>query len=215
MKAKTIIQKLMKIYPSELWDFKKLEDPFECLVWTILSQQTTSKNAEVAFEQLWKKFNNIQKLASANRTEVSKLIYTAGLSAQKSNYLIKSSREILKKYDGGLKAVLKKPETEARKELMVLPGVGLKTADVILCFAGGRDTIPVDTHVFIVSRRLGLASGKTVSKVKAELEAVIPPKLRRFGHLLLIQLGRDYCKARNPKCSICPVNKFCTYYQGI
>ena len=189
---------------------KDPENKFLLLVRIVLSQNTNDRNSFAAYNRLVSKFRTPKQIADADLGEIQELIRVGGLYKEKSKRLKEISRVVLKKYSGNIGAVLKKPIDEARKELLSLPGVGFKTADVVLAFGAGRDVFPVDTHVFRVSKRLGFAKKKDDYEiVKAKLEMVTPAGERIAGHMLLIQLGRSYCRARNPLHSECPINHFC------
>jgi len=186
------------------------DDPFLLLVGTILSQNTNDRNSLAAYSRLTSKFKTPEQIASASLDEIKELIKIGGLYQEKSKRLKKISELVLKKYGGNINSILKKPVGEARKELLSLPGVGYKTADVVLAFGAGHDIFPVDTHVFRVSKRLGFVEKKNrYENVKTKLEMITPAGRRIEGHILLIQLGRNYCRARNPRHAECPVNRFC------
>ena len=183
---------------------------FLLLVKIVLSQNTNDRNSFAAYDRLISKFRTPEQIVGANLDEIQELIRVGGLYKEKSKRLKEISRVVLEKYGGNIGSVLKKPIDEARNELLSLPGVGFKTADVVLAFGAGRGVFPVDTHVFRVSKRLGFAKKKDDhEQVKNKLEAVTPPDRRIAGHILLIQLGRRYCRARNPLHSECPINRFC------
>ncbi len=193
----------------ELWG-RYTDDPFLLLVGTVLSQNTNWRNTRTAYSCLTAKFRTPKQLANANVKDIKELIRPAGLYREKSKRLREISRAVLEKYGGDLRKVLRKPADEARKELLSLSGVGYKTADVVLAFGAGRDVLPVDTHVFRISKRLGFASPKDDhEQVRVKLEKVAPAGRRSQAHMLLIQLGRRYCRARNPIHEECPINDLC------
>jgi len=184
--------------------------PYEVLVRTVLSQHTNDRNSGLASTALLKKIKGWKALARADVKEIRRLIRPAGLQREKARHLKAIAQDVLDRYDGRLEKVLKKPVNAARSELLSLPGVGYKTADVVLAFAAGRDVTAVDTHVFRVSKRLGFALKEdNHEKVKTELEKFIPAGRRIEAHLLIIQLGREYCRAISPLHEKCPVNKLC------
>jgi endonuclease-3 len=186
------------------------DDPFLLLVGTVLSQNTNWRNTRTAYGRLTAKFQTPEELAAADTHDIQELIRPAGLYREKSKRLKEISRSILERYDGNLRAVLKRPVEEAREELLSLPGVGYKTADVVLAFGAGRDVLPVDTHVFRISKRLGFASPKdNHEQVRVKLEKITPKGRRAQAHMFLIQLGRRYCRARNPLHETCPINSLC------
>ena len=186
------------------------DDPFLLLVGTVLSQNTNDRNSFAAYRSLISKFKTPEQIANADVSQIQRLIKRAGLYRIKSKRLKDISREVLRKYGGNLRSVLRKPFEKARGELLSLPGVGFKTADVVLAFGARRDVFPVDTHVFRVSKRLGFAKKKDgYEEVRKQLEMVTPAGRRTEGHMLLIRLGRKYCRARNPLHAECPVNRLC------
>jgi endonuclease-3 len=186
------------------------DDPFLLLLGTVLSQNTNWRNTRTAYNRLTAKFRTPKQLAMADEHEIRELIRPAGLFRMKSKRLKDISRVISEKYGGNLGLVLSMPHEKARQELLSLPGVGYKTADVVLAFGAGRDVLPVDTHVFRISKRLGFASPKDDhEQVRAKLEKVTHVGRRSHAHMFLIQLGRRYCRARNPLHEICPINDLC------
>lgn len=177
--------------------------PFELLVAAILSAQCTDKQVNRITAGLFKKYNTPQAFAGLSLDELAEEIKGCGLYRNKSKYIIEASREILNKH-GGLV-----PRT--REELEALPGVGRKTAGVILGVAYGGAALPVDTHVFRVARRLGLSEAREPGKVEDDLAACVRPRDRMFMHHLLIAHGRTVCSARKPACRQCCLIDLCPY----
>lgn len=193
----------------ELWEYQS-KNPFEVLVQTVLSQNTNWRNTRLAFDRLVQKFKKPQQLARADPKEIQRLIQPAGLHKMKSMQLKQIAQIVCEKYGGDLQKIIRKPIEEARRELLTLPGVGYKTADCVLLFAGKRDVLPIDTHIFRVAERLGFTSaGDDYEEVKSRLEALVPRGRRGETHILLIQHGRRYCRARAPLCKDCPINDLC------
>ena len=186
-------------------------DPFETLVVTIISQNTADRNTERAFENLSKHFEvTPQALSKAETSKLEACLHIGGLYKNKAKTIQTVSKIILEKFQGSLKPVLSLPLEEARKTLTELPGIGPKTADVVLLFAANQPTIPVDTHVNRVSKRLGLAPANGgYEEVRLSLQSLFDPKDYLAVHLLFIAHGRRYCKARQPLCPECPVNAYC------
>jgi len=171
---------------------------FRTLIRTVLSQATADRNTNRAFRSLSEKFSITPKaLANADMEEIKEAIRVAGLYTNKARVIKNLSHMLLEQFDGSLEFIYSLPLEEARSKLMSLPGVGPKTADVVLLFCAGRPVIPVDTHVKRVSGRLGL------TPQRSNPQEYLPV------HLLLISLGRKYCKARKPLCNQCPVNTLC------
>lgn len=186
------------------------ESPFLVLVRTVLSQNTNRLNAKRAFENLTSKYVDPSDFVGAEIGELEDLIRPAGLYKSKSRHLKKIAEIVLDRYDGDLGKVLDRPTEKARGELLEMPGVGPKTADCVLLFAGDRDVLPVDTHVNRTAKRLGLVNlGKGSEGVKTRLEAIIPENERGKAHLLFIELGREFCKAPSPACEACPIAELC------
>jgi len=184
---------------------------FGSLIRIILSQNTNFRNEDSAYKTLDRKIGvNPETLASASIDDVMDSIRSAGLQRNKAPRIIELARIVLEKYRGDLSSLLKKNYDEAREELMTLPGVGMKTADVFLLFQGNKAVIPIDTHIFRISRRLGFApKTSNYDKVRRALEEVFRPEDYLDVHLLLIQLGREVCTARKAKCIICPLADIC------
>ena len=193
----------------ELWR-RYTDDPFLLLVGTVLSQNTNWRNTRAAYNRLIAKFRTPEQLARAEVRAIPKLIKPAGLYRMKSRHLNELARIVLEQYHGDLSTLLRKPPEEARRELLSLSGIGYKTADVLLVFGAGRDVLPIDTHIFRISKRLGFAPHKAnYEEVKSDLEELTPSGRRGEPHVLLIQHGRHYCLARNPLCGKCPINDLC------
>jgi endonuclease-3 len=210
VQAGTILQVLKEALamPSMV---KSKADPFETLVVTIISQNTADRNTAVAYENLSKQTEiNPEVLAKADASQIEECIKVGGLFKSKTRTIQAASRIILERFGGSLAPVLSLPLDEARKTLMGMPGVGPKTADVVLLFSVGQPTIPVDTHVNRVSKRLGFApQNGNYEDVRKSLQSLFSPKEYLFVHLLLIAHGRQYCKAHKPSCLQCPVNIYC------
>ncbi|MGC8962098.1 MAG: endonuclease III domain-containing protein [Candidatus Bathyarchaeia archaeon] len=167
-------------------------DAFHLLVATMLSQNTNWRNVERALNNLEAHlFLKPEAFIEAGSGKLEALIRPAGLHRVKAVKLVEASRFVEERLHGDLDGVLKLPLGEARRILMEIPGVGPKTADVLLAFAGGMDVLPVDTHIERVSKRLGLVrEGAGYEEVKAGLEMLIPAPERRRMHLALIEFGR-------------------------
>lgn len=197
------------------WPPGELHDPFENLVLTVLSQNTNDRNSMRAYRALSKRFRiTPSALVSASVDDIKDAIRPGGLYNVKARRIKEIARIVLEEFDGDLTKVLGLPQEEARKKLRELPGVGDKTADVLLAFCGRGDVIPIDTHLNRVSKRLGLVPLKAgYAEVQEALNRVIPVGKRLRGHVLLIMLGREYCKARGPRCHECPLVVLCAHGQ--
>jgi endonuclease-3 len=190
---------------------KTNSDPYKTLIVTILSQNTSDTSTERAFQNLCKRFEiTPQALSEVQTSKIEECIKAAGLSKNKTKTIQTVSKIILEKFHGSLESILSLPLEEARNALIELPGIGFKTADVVLLFSAKQPTIPVDTHVNRVSKRLGLAPvDSDYEDVRRHIQAKFESKDYLTVHLLLIALGRKYCKARKPLCPICPVTLVC------
>lgn len=177
--------------------------PFELLVAAILSAQCTDKQVNRITARLFEKYNTPHDFAALTPEELGEEIKGCGLYRNKSKFIVESSREIIKVHGGRV------PMT--RGELEALPGVGRKTAGVVIGVAYGGSALPVDTHVFRVARRLGLSAARDPVKVEADLAACILPEQRMPFHHRLIAHGREICTARKPACHQCCLKDYCNY----
>ena len=209
-KATKILNLLQNNFSIPEWA-RSQTTPFQVLIRTVLSQATASRNTARAFENLSRKFSiTPQALVEADVKEIEKAIRVAGLYRKKSKVIKNISRAILEQFKGSLDFIYTSPLEEARKKLLTIPGVGPKTADVTLLFCAKKPTIPIDTHVNRVSKRLGLAPPKgDYEETRKSLQLLYQPEDYLAVHLLLIALGRRYCRARKPLCKLCPVNELC------
>jgi len=190
--------------------------PFEALVSTILSQSTTVGNERRGMDGLRKAFGTVtpDALAEAPIRRIERAIWHAGLSRQKAGRIRDVARIVRGRWGGSLDGVLRRRTEAARADLVSLPGVGPKTADVVLAMAGGHPTFPVDTHVDRIARRWGLVPRTDYEATRAALEAWTPPGKRKAWHLAMIAHGRTLCKARRPRCAECPVARDCDWYRA-
>jgi endonuclease-3 len=209
-RAEKILRTLQKTFTSPKWTTSD-RAPFKTLIVTIISQNTAGKNTAKAFENLSNQFEITPKaLANAETNKIEECLKVAGLYRNKAKTIKQVSKTIMKKFPGDLTQVLSMPFEEARKALLQLSGVGPKTADVVLLFCADKPTIPVDTHVNRVSKRLDLATKNGgYEAIRKSLQKLYDPKDYLSIHILLISLGRTHCKARNPLCNQCPVNMLC------
>jgi endonuclease-3 len=209
-RAENILRTLKKTFTMPKW-ITTTSDPFQTLIITIISQNTADRNTTKAFEDLSNKFKiQPEVLANAKTNQIEQCLKVAGLYRNKAKTIKQVSKIILNRYDGNLRPILLLPLEKARETLLQLPGVGPKTADVVLLFCAQKPTLPVDTHVNRVSKRLDLAPVQgSYETVRASLQTLYDPKDFLAVHVLLIQLGRKYCKARNPLCTQCPVTNLC------
>ncbi|MBQ7924453.1 MAG: endonuclease III [Clostridia bacterium] len=181
----------------------KYTSPYELLVAVVLSAQCTDERVNKVTAVLFEKYNTPQKMLTLTQTQLEKYIFSCGFYRMKAEHILSASRDILDKYNGEV------PDTI--EELTSLAGVGKKTANVVYSVAFGGDAIAVDTHVFRVSNRLGLAKGNTPLKVESGLEKAIPKQDWSEAHHWLIWHGRKVCHSRKPDCENCTLASVCDY----
>jgi len=191
---------LAQTYPNAVTALR-YRDPFELLVAVILSAQSTDARVNMTTPTLFKKYPTPQKLAAAREEDVQKIIRSCGFFRMKSKNIIAAARKLVEEHGGSVPA--------DREALQALPGVGRKTASVVLSVAFQDAAIAVDTHVFRVAHRLGLTLGKTPRDVEIDLQAIVPRENWRHAHHWLILHGRAICKAPVPRCPQCPVRTLC------
>lgn len=180
--------------------------PFELLVATILSAQSTDVRVNMVTPTLFEKYPTAFEMSTVSEEILAKEINSIGLYRNKSKNIINASKMLVEKYDGNVPA--------DRELLQELPGVGRKTANVVLCNAFHIPAFAVDTHVYRVSQRLGFAKHKNVEGVEKQLMQVIPPELWCDSHHLFIWHGRKICKAQRPLCNECCVKELCPYFDS-
>jgi endonuclease-3 len=180
------------------------DSPFHLLIAVILSAQCTDRRVNMVVPPLFERFPEPADLAAASFDDVYPLIKSVSYPNSKANHLIGMARKLVSDFGSEVPSDI--------DELMSLPGVGRKTANVIASIVYDKPVIAVDTHVFRVSHRLGLSDGKTVEAVGKELEKHIPENQRARAHHWLILHGRYTCTARNPKCAECPLRDWCREY---
>ena len=181
----------------------EFSNPYTLLVAVVLSAQATDASVNICTRELFKRVSNPEDMVELGEEACRDAIKTIGLFNTKAKNVIALSEALIRDHGGEV------PRT--REELQKLPGVGRKTANVVLNTAFGEETFAVDTHVFRVSNRTGLAPGKTVDEVEGKLEKIVPQPFRRDAHHWLILHGRYTCKARTPECWRCPVADLCRY----
>ncbi|ARM75731.1 endonuclease III domain-containing protein [Acidianus manzaensis] len=219
--GKEILERLKKVYKEKPEDYVaydvwlKFKDPFRVLIATLLSQNSTDKGTYKAFYNLENTVGVIpEKLANARIEDISKAIHNIGIYFIKSKRIKEISKIIVEKYGGNLNNIIDKPVDEARKELTSLPGIGEKTADVVLLTCKNYPLFPVDTHIKRISGRLGIAKGNYAS-ISSELMKLFDKNDYLLAHHLLIAHGRQTCKAKNPSCNSCVLNDCCEYYDRV
>lgn len=206
---KRMLQRILHRFPARNWTGSATS--FETLVGTILSQNTNDLNRDKAMSMLRTKFQIAPDVLSrAPIEDLIECIKPAGLYRVKAPRIKEVSRIVVEKFGGDLDSILKRPLSEARSVLMEFPGVGYKTADILLAFVAGHAIVPVDTHVMRVAKRLGTVQKRAgYEQTRLTLETLVSEKRRVRMHLSLIRFGREICKAPRPLCPTCPVNRTC------
>ena len=195
--AAQVMDALAKLYPDARPELN-FSNPFETLIATILSAQCTDKRVNVCTAKLFPLYPDAHAMAKLTPEELEPYIKECGLYRNKAKNIVAACRALVEQYDGVVPI--------DRKRLMALPGVGQKTAGVVLMAAFGDPQIPVDTHVFRVSRRIGLADADTPEKVEVQLQKLLERDNWIYAHHLLIWHGRRVCHAQRPDCENCPLN---------
>ncbi|GAB6705116.1 endonuclease III [Streptococcus uberis] len=208
--GKVRLKKIMAIIADMFPEAKgelEWEQPYQLLIAVILSAQTTDKAVNKVTPFLWAKYPNLEDLASANLTDVELILKSIGLYKTKARNIIKTAQILVDNYNGQV------PKTH--KELETLPGVGRKTANVVLGEVYAIPGIAVDTHVSRVAKRLNISSQDAdVKEIEADLMQKIPKKDWVISHHRLIFFGRYHCLAKNPKCEVCSLQSYCLYYKN-
>ena len=183
----------------------RFSTPYELLVAVVLSAQCTDERVNKVTAELFKEYSTPEKMVTLSQEELEKYIFSCGFYRDKARHILEASRDILEKFSGEVPRTI--------EQLMSLAGVGKKTANVVYAVAFGGDAIAVDTHVFRVSNRLGLAKGKTPLQVEAGLQKAIPKSDWSKAHHQLIWHGRKICHSQKPACGECPLSPFCDFYK--
>jgi len=204
-RARKILQKLEEAYPEARTELRH-RDPFELLVATVLSAQATDKSVNQATPALFERFPDPAALAAAEAEEVEPYIKSIGLYRTKARNLVALARKLVAEHGGRV--------PRDKRALMELPGVGWKTATVVLGAAFGVPGIAVDTHLTRLARRLCLSAARTPERIGAELEELFPREKWVFVHHALILHGRYVCTARKPKCDNCVLAEYCPNRQN-
>lgn len=201
-------------WPADMYPEDLSTNPFKHVIITVLSQNTSEVNCIRAYKGLAAKFEiTPEALARADQEELKEAIRSGGLYNVKSKRIKQLSKAVLEKFGGDLKSVLSLPKEEAKKKLMELPGIGNKTADVLLTVTYSyREVIPVDTHYDRLAKRLGLVKQNAkYDEIQKALIDFIPKQKRDRVAGLLWLLAKHTCRAQNPKCYECPISPLCAY----
>ncbi len=179
---------------------------YELLVAVVLSAQCTDARVNIVTRELFKEYNTPEKMLTLSQEGLERYIFSCGFYRNKAAHILSASRDIVERFAGEVPSTI--------EELMSLAGVGKKTANVVYSVWFGGAAIAVDTHVFRVSNRLGLAKGDTPEKVEMGLMKVIPKSDWARAHHWLIYHGRQICHSQKPACGACPLQAVCDYYKG-
>ena len=196
---------LSEMYPDAKPELN-YKTAYELLIAVILSAQCTDKRVNIITENLFKNYNTAKKMIHLTEEELGELIKSAGLYKNKSKNILKASRMIIEEYGGEV--------PNSRESLEKLPGVGRKTASVVLSVWFDTPAIAVDTHVFRVSNRIGIVNAKTINLTEKQLMETISIDLWSKAHHWFIFHGRRLCKARKPLCEKCNLNEICIFYKN-
>jgi endonuclease-3 len=201
-KRRTLFERLRSANPHPTTELA-YATPFELLVSVVLSAQATDKSVNAATEKLYRAANTPEAVLALGERGLIAYIKTIGLYRSKAKHIIETCRLLIERHGGEV--------PQSREALEALPGVGRKTANVILNTAFGQPTIAVDTHIFRVANRTGLAPGEDVREVEDKLVKVVPGEFLKDAHHWLILHGRYVCKARKPDCPECVIRDVCGY----
>ncbi|HET8739822.1 MAG TPA: endonuclease III [Acidimicrobiia bacterium] len=201
-KARAVLNRLMRRYP-EMGTALKYENPWQLLVVTVLSAQTTDENVNRVAPTLFARYPTPEDLAEADPEEVERIIYSTGFYRQKAKAIVSLSQDLVEKHNGEVPMDL--------DALTKLRGVGRKTASVVLAEVWKLPAIAVDTHVKRVAGRLGLTNNTLPAKIEQDLMALYPPEKWAGISMRFIQFGRDTCHARNPDCGNCELFDLCVW----
>ncbi len=202
--ADKVIELLAKTYPDAMPQLE-FGSTYQLLVAVILSAQCTDKRVNIVTKELFKDYPTAEKMTEISQDELEKIIKPCGLYRSKAAHILSATKDILEKFDGQVPSTV--------ESLQTLAGVGRKTANVVYAVAFNGAAIAVDTHVFRVSNRIGLATANDVLNTEKQLNGLIDRDLWSKAHHYLIFHGRQICSARNPKCQICPVSALCRFYR--
>ena len=200
-----IISILKERYPAALCALQYEKD-YELMIAVRLSAQCTDARVNLVTPALFERFPTLDSFADADVAEVEKLVHSCGFYKHKARDIVLACQMLREKYD--------RKVPDSMEELLKLPGVGRKTANLLLGDIYGQPAVVCDTHCIRIANRLGLAKGKEPEKVETQLRAVLPPEeSSAFCHRIVL-FGRDTCTARNPKCADCPLRPYCKEFSG-
>lgn len=204
-KIKFIYDTLKEKFPSPSCELK-FKNNYELLISVILSAQCTDKRVNLVTPKLFKAYPTVFDITKAKQKDLEEIIRPCGFFHNKAKNIIGACKDISEKFNGEI--------PNDYESLLSLSGVGRKTANVVLSVGFGKDAIAVDTHVYRVSKRLGLAKENTPEKVEKELQKVLPQNLWSEMHFLMVLFGRYWCKSQKPLCDDCKFKEICVYYKN-
>jgi endonuclease III len=200
-KVMRILERKFPISTTTLNKMRQHSTPFKILISCLLSLRTQDKNTEIASKKLFAVADTPKKILNLPLKKLEKLIYSSGYYRNKAKTIKHVSKVLLEDFDG------KVPKT--REELMSIKGIGPKTANIVLAFAYGKKVLPIDTHCHRIPNRLGWVKTKTPEQTEAELNQILPKKYWTEFNSIFVQFGKTICVPISPKCSTCPINKYC------
>lgn len=205
IKFKEIMEKLKEIYPSTekttLNRMRTKPDPFKVLISCLLSLRARDENTEKVSKQLYEVADTPEQIVKIPVEKLEKLIFSSGHYKKKARVLQSVSNDLIQRFNS------KVPDN--KESLLSIKGVGPKTANIVLAFAYGKNVLPIDTHCHRIPNRLGWVQTKTPEQTEKELEKVLPIKYWQEFNAIFVQFGQTLCQPISPKCSECPINKYC------
>ncbi len=204
-KLRALLLEIIEAYgTADLPDHVR-EDPFHVLIGCILSQRTRDETTDAAYRRLFSRFSGPEDLARADPTEIEKLIYPVGFYRNKAKTIVKAARFILEEFGGRV--------PDRFEDLLKIPGIGRKCANIVLAYAFGKPAIPVDTHVYRVAKRLGIVpADATPADVEDALKRIVPKDYWIRVNHALVRFGRAVCRPVRPRCDSCPFRDVCHHY---
>ncbi|MCD6227366.1 endonuclease III [Candidatus Micrarchaeota archaeon] len=200
-----VLEKVKFAIHNNTTEVEKLDTPFKILIGTVLSARTKDETTGKTVDRLFSKVDSPKKLSNMKVEQVEKLIYPVGFYKTKAKNIVKLSKILVKEYNSEV------PDTIT--ELVKLPGVGRKTANLVLSLAFDKDAICVDTHVHRITNRWGYVNTKTPYETEMVLRKKLPRKYWKVINSLLVRFGQNICRPVRPKCSECPLKNVCEYYK--
>lgn len=205
-RASEVVRILKRAYPQRRRGevaSTRAERPFEVMVSAIISQRNRDEVTDKVAGELLRRANTPAKMLKLGRAGITKAVRSANFYKTKAKHIYEAATMVAEEFNGRMPAT--------REGLMQLPGVGWKTADIIMLVTQGADVVPVDTHVQVVSQRLGWTKEKEPEKIRADLHRLFPPSMRGYVNILLVEFGKETCRMHLPRCYACPVEMLCPY----